>query len=203
MEKPFDQRLTDCMWAAATALCEEAQGAQLAYVQSDEVSVLLVDYHALNTEAWFDNGLQKIVSVSAAVATQAFGRTYREAFPGRGGRPLFDARAFNLPREEVTNYFVWRQQDATRNSIESLGQAHFSHRELHGVSCDEIQEKLHQERGINWNDLPVHQKRGACVRRVSFEAAGAERSRWEVDREPPIFTADRSYVDRHVNPEGQ
>jgi len=149
MARPFDVDFTACMWAAAVRLCEEIQGAQIAFTQSDEINVLLVDYQTLDTQAWFDAGIQKMCSVSASIATQAFGEWFHKRFPEHRGRPLFDSRVFNLPREEVVNYFVWRQQDATRNSIQMVGQANFSQKQLHGLSCDLIQEKLFQEMGIN------------------------------------------------------
>lgn len=201
MRRPFDEDFTSCMWEAALALCDEIQGAQVAFVQSDEISVLLVDYQTLDTQPWFDAGIQKIASVSASIATQAFGARYRHLFASDNTRPLFDSRVFNLPREEVVNYFVWRQQDATRNSIQMVGQAHFSQKQLHGLSCDLIQEKLFQECGINWNDTPVHSKRGACAVREVFKVEGAERSRWKVDGEIPIFTQDRAFIEQYVYPD--
>jgi tRNA(His) guanylyltransferase len=138
--------------------------------------------------------------VSASIATQAFGEAFRDRFPSSHSRPLFDSRVFNLPREEVGNYFVWRQQDATRNSIQMVGQAHFSQKQLHGLSCDLIQEKLFQEKGINWNDTPTRFKRGACAVRETFEVEGAERSRWIIDDEPPIFAQDRAFIERLACP---
>jgi tRNA(His) guanylyltransferase len=201
MARPFDANFTACMWAAAVRLCEEIQGAQIAFTQSDEINVLLVDYQTLDTQPWFDAGVQKMCSVSASVATQAFGETFRARFPASMARPLFDSRVFNLPREEVVNYFVWRQQDATRNSIQMVGQAHFSQKQLHGLSCDLIQEKLFQEKGVNWNDTPVCFKRGACAVRQTFEVDGAERSHWTIREQPPIFTQDRSFIERYVHPD--
>ena len=120
---------------------------------------------------------------------------------------MFDARAFSLPIDEVCNCLIWRQQDATRNSIEAVGQANFSHRELHGKSCNEIQEMLWSQRGINWNDYPIYLKRGACCHRKNVEkdipdpknadsVLHVVRREWAVDLEPPIFTQDRTYVER-------
>lgn len=120
---------------------------------------------------------------------------------------LFDARAFSVPKDDVCNCLIWRQKDATRNSIEAVGQAYFSHRELHGKTCDEVQEMLWQLRAVNWNDLPVDCKRGACCYRIEKTATmddphtpGKEievrRRPWEIDREPPIFTQDCEYVER-------
>lgn len=120
---------------------------------------------------------------------------------------LFDARAFSVPKDEVCNCLIWRQQDATRNSIEAVGQANFSHRELQGKSCNDIQEMLWNQRNLNWNDLPVDCKRGSCCFKVKKEAQIIDprdpektilvtRNEWTTDREPPIFTQDRDYVER-------
>lgn len=201
LAKPFDEGFQRAMWETARALCEEVQGCRFAYVQSDEISLLLIDYEELNTSAWFDGGLLKIVSVSASIATAAFAR----AFPGN--EPAhFDSRAWNVPREEVANYFVWRQQDAVRNSIQGLAQAHLSRSTMHGLSCAKLQERLFAEHGINWNNLPTVQKRGACLVRVASEDQPSEpgariKHEWRLDLEPPTFTQDRRYVERFVYPE--
>jgi tRNA(His) guanylyltransferase len=182
-DKPYDQRLSDAMDAAAGALCREAQGARFCYVQSDEISALLTDFSDIKTEAWFDGNLQKVVSVAASTVTEAFNREH-----GWHGRAVFDGRAFTIPDPvEVENYFIWRQQDAVRNSIQGLAQAHFSHKQLHGLNVNELQEILFREKGINWNDSPIDQKRGRIIR------YHADRG-WLVDREPPTFTQDRDYL---------
>lgn len=197
MAKPSDPHLVAAMNAAAHRLCEEIQGATMAYVQSDEISVLILDYAQINTEAWFDSQIQKMVSVAASFATVAFNRSIATAYPDKA-TAVFDARVFNLPLHEVVNYFIWRQQDAVRNSIQSLAQANFSPREIHGVSCDALQEMLFRQLGINWNDIPTSQKRGTAVRRVETEVEGVPRSKWETDEQIPTFTADRGYIERLV-----
>jgi tRNA(His) guanylyltransferase len=187
LEKPFDTRFSESMLHTALMLCEEIQGAKLAYWQSDEISILATDYDMLTTQAWFDKNLQKMVSISASVASVEFNEDFC------GDKPAtFDSRAFVLPKEEVCNYFLWRQQDATRNSINSVGQSKFSPKQLHGKSTDAVQDMLFKEKGLNWNDLPIWQKRGACIVR---NAAGY----WAVDYEIPIFSKDRNYVNKFVN----
>lgn len=118
---------------------------------------------------------------------------------------MFDARCFNIPKEEVCNLIYWRQLDATRNSIQMVGQANFSHAELQGCSCKQIQEKLWQERNINWNDFPVMNKRGtACFRIIKMEDPGTILERpgnriWYLDKNMPILKGDdREYVDKHI-----
>ncbi len=210
MDRPFDPRFTACMWETAKYLVEHVSGCQLAYVQSDEISLLLTDYETVHTQGWFGYDLQKMVSVSASMAGVAFAASFLSAF-GRGPDtrelPVFDSRAWNLPREEVRNYFVWRQQDASRNSVQMLGQAHFSHKELQSKSCDEIQAMLLKQRGLNWNDCPVPQKRGACLVRHTITLPAIDkkpehtRRVWSVDEAIPLFTADHRYIDRYVWPE--
>jgi tRNA(His) guanylyltransferase len=158
LERPFDQQLMDDMAKTAQFLCQEISGTVFAYTQSDEISLLLTDFATTKTQAWFDGNVQKMVSVSAALATAKF----NELRPGK--LAFFDSRAFIIPdRSEVANYFVWRQQDATRNSISMAAQAHFSHRELHRKSSAQMQDMLHDGPGINWNDYPARFKRGTVV----------------------------------------
>lgn len=118
---------------------------------------------------------------------------------------MFDARCFSIPKEEVCNYFIWRQQDATRNSIQMVGQANFSHKELQNKSCDKIQDMLMLEKNINWNDFDTVKKRGSCCTKtgkhtvVNMQSGEqVERLVWEIDIEIPIFTQDRNYVERFV-----
>ena len=182
-EKPFDYHLSEAMATATEALCRHAQGAQFGYTQSDEISVLLTDFADIHTDAWFDGNLQKIASVSASIVTAAFNAAGVSA-----AMALFDARVFTISDPiEVENYFIWRQQDATRNSIQGLAQAHFSHRELQGVSNAEVQNRLFTEKGVNWNDLSVIHKRGVVV----GKDANAD---WSCDHDAPVFTQDREYL---------
>lgn len=230
LDKPFD---ADFMWAmqnTCLSLCENIQGCMGGYVQSDEISLLLVDYQNLDTDAWFDYNLQKITSIAAARATMTFNGLIRDIvakyeteghawsqFEGEEdreavcftkanlwrpkiNRAMFDARAFNIPKEEACNYFIWRQKDATRNSIQSAGQSQFSHRELEGKSQSDIQEMLFQK-GINWNDYSVPEKRGAFVRRADMDIDSLETvytRTWIIDTEMPILTGDRNYIDKLI-----
>ena len=120
---------------------------------------------------------------------------------------MFDCRCFNIPKEEVTNLVYWRQLDASRNSIQMVGQANFPHKELQNKSCNEIQDMLMTQKGINWNDLPIYQKRGSCCVKVTNVSenpnpngtVNVERSQWIIDTEIPIFKNDgREYIDRLV-----
>lgn len=215
-QRPFDLGLMEDMDAAALALCENIKGARLAFVQSDEISVLLTDFRSPQTEAWFNGSVQKLASLSASLATAYFNaaRTRRAVTQGEeAALACFDSRAFTIPDPaEVENYFVWRQQDATRNSVSMTAQAHFPHARLQGKSTDQMQEMLWSEHGVNWNDQPGGFKRGRCIvsRRVTRDAeyqdkrtgethtaAGIERRIWE-QAVPPVFTKDRDWLRGHI-----
>lgn len=188
LDRPFDCLLMKAMDETALTLCAEIQGAQCAFVQSDEISILLTDFATINTDAWFDGNIQKIVSVSAAKATYRF-CLYRACQVGGAHRGLFDCRAFTIPdRTEVENYFIWRQQDATRNSIASVAQSLYSHKELYGKNVNEQQEMIYAK-GQNWNDYAGGAKRGRFVRKSAL--------RWQIEA-PPIFTQDRAYLSAHI-----
>jgi tRNA(His) guanylyltransferase len=160
LDKPYDKRLMDDMTETAWHLCQEIQGARVGYTQSDEISILLTDFATRQTQAWFDGNVQKIVSIASSIATAYFSSLR----PAGQKLAFFDARVFTIPQDiEVVNYFLWRQRDATRNSISMLAQAHFSHKQLHGLSTGQMQELLWSEKGINWNDEYPRFKRGTIV----------------------------------------
>lgn len=222
-EKPFDDVLIKSMQETAKYLCENIQGCVLGYTQSDEITLILVDYKNLNSDAFFDYEVQKVCSISASMATMAFNRYFAincrewyervpyEEFTNGSAKldklfnaytkafekgAMFDSRCFNIPKEEVTNLIYWRQLDATRNSIQMVGQANFSHKELHGKSCNMIQDMLMTEKNINWNNLPTHKKRGSCVIRKGSDDG---RMHWMIDTEIPIFKGDgREYIDKLI-----
>lgn len=116
-------------------------------------------------------------------------------------KALFDSRVFTLPKEEVCNCFIWRQQDATRNSIQMVGQANFSFKELQNKSCNNIQEMLWLQKNINWNDYKTYLKRGSCIVKEKYfmnNEEKTERSRWMIDKNIPIFTENRDYIDKYI-----
>lgn len=224
-EKPFDDVLVRAMQATMLYLCENIQGCVFGYCQSDEITLILVDYQTLTTDAWFDYEVQKMCSISASMATLAFNRFFENAIHqsydvDNPCRPkterdlvdtylaamykgaMFDARCFNIPKEEACNLIFWRQLDATRNSIQMVGQANFSHAELQDKSCNEIQDMLMTQKGINWNDFPAYLKRGAACRKMPVEVVEepcndiAVRHNWVIDLDMPILKGeDRKYVE--------
>lgn len=224
-------------------LCENIQGCVLGYTQSDEISLVLVDYQRFETSAWFDYEVQKMCSIASSMATMAFNKFFesnikdfknsKECIGLYNGYvdiyksaltkgAMFDARVFNIPKEEVTNCIYWRQLDASRNSIQMVGQANFSHKELQNKSCNDIQDMLMTQKGINWNDFPTYQKRGTCVVKEEYwveKDSGEEyseeysevlnrigggdndvkRSRWIIDKDIPIFKGEgRNYIEKLV-----
>ena len=210
-QKPFDEVLGNAMVRTMEHLCKNIQGCVFGYTQSDEITLLLIDYQTLDTCAWFDYEVQKMCSISASMATVAFNRYFADevskwhikqdpydpkvqklwslycekanSFAG-----MFDSRVFNIPKEEACNLVYWRQLDATRNSIQMVGQANFSHSELQGCSCNVIQDMLHEQRGINWNDYPTRWKRGTAW----TKARG-------IDFDMPILKGEnRKYVDKLI-----
>lgn len=187
LPRPFDQDLIDDMNATTKFLCENIQNAKMGYVQSDEISIVLTDYDKLTTDAWFDGNIQKMVSIAASLATSKFNQLRLRRMFQSSELPYhtpngvaeiidkhfklaqFDARVFTIPNEEeVINYILWRQQDATRNSISAVAQSLYSHKELHGKTTDQMQEMIFQK-GQNWNNYPIGQKRGRVVVRRNVD----------------------------------
>ena len=237
-QKPFDEVLIKSMQETMKYLCENIQGCVLGYTQSDEITLILVDYKKLTSSAWFDYEVQKICSIAASMATMAFNKAFRKNVNDWWFTPfsvitkefqervtlyktyknaiekcaMFDCRCFNIPKEEVTNLVYWRQLDASRNSIQMVGQAHFSHKELQNKSCNDIQDMLMTHKGINWTDLPTYQKRGSCCVRnkiviesdgvkatVQLRDAFKSENEWIIDTDIPIFKGEgREYIDRLV-----
>lgn len=235
-EKPFDEVLGRAMRETMKYLCENIQGCVLGYTQSDEITLILIDYKKLTSSAWFDYEVQKMCSIAASMATMAFNRAFDKEItdfydantrqyedwdawlPETAEKQfsvyikalekgaMFDARVFNIPKEEVANLIYWRQLDATRNSIQMVGQANFSHSELQNKSCNQIQEMLFQERDINWNDFPTHLKRGSCCvkkdiqdERFDIKDGACPRAAWVIDTEIPIFKGEgREYIEKHI-----
>jgi len=238
--KPFDKILVESMQLTMVGLCKAIDDCVFGYTQSDEITLVLVDYKTLGSNMWFDGNIQKMASLAASEATALFNgyfselskeyseyvhnewlrvltryevedmskkpelsQDYTKRLLSKCGKARFDCQVFNLPKEEVCNNLIWRQQDATRNSIQAVGQAHFSNAQLMHKNTSDIQEMLLSECGINWNDFPAHLKRGSCCYRVDRlinEGTPKEtiRGQWKLDEKPPIFTRDRGFVEKWI-----
>ena len=220
-EKPFDDICMKTMQDTMKYLCEHIQGCVIGYTQSDEITLILVDYQTLATAAWYDYEVQKLCSVSASMATLAFNKAFyknAQEFIWDIGETwniwteehkklqkradayqrviddgaMFDSRCFNIPVEEVTNLLYWRQLDSAKNSIQLLGRKYFSAKELQGKHGGEIQDMLMEQHNVNWNDLTVPQKRGSCCVRTE--------SGWSVDKNIPEFKGEgREYVEKLIH----
>lgn len=236
-KKPFDDILMRAMQETAAALCREIEGVKVAYTQSDEISLLITNNDTWETQPWFGNNIQKIVSVAASIATLTFNRAfcavvhdfindiyYKDPsiatdkllniyLDACDKGAMFDARAFVLPADEVCNYFIWRQQDAIRNSIQAVGQANFSHKELMNKNCKDIKQML-VEKNLKWESIPISCQRGVCVikkptkvkTQINLETGSymeMTRNRWTVDDNIPLFWENRKYIDCLFNHGGE
>lgn len=242
-QKPFDEILMKSMQETMQYLCENIQGCVFGYTQSDEITLILVDYKNLTSAAWFDYDVQKICSVAASMATMKFNKNFfnnvfeyigiaamdssnkeypfREAYKKAINKgAMFDARCFNIPKEEVANLIYWRQLDAMRNSVQAVGQANFSHIKLQGKSCADIKEML-KEKGVDWDSLPLECQRGSCcvknaivikkeqiifpsgkkavVSTVELRDTSKPEKAWSIDKEIPIFKGEnRKYIENLI-----
>lgn len=230
-DKPFDGVLMRSMQRTMKYMCENVQGCVFGYTQSDEITLVLTDYAKTTTDAWFGYNVQKMASVAASMATLAFDRFFAEEYDDFGNKmvghcdvsskerklwdkyreahkrgAIFDARAFSVPKDEVCNCLIWRQQDAVRNSIEAAGQAHFSARELHKKSTEEIRQML-LGKEINWLEFSTDCKRGSCCYRVQVTedvqipdrgTVTVTRNRWVVDHDIPVFSTNRLFVEKWI-----
>ena len=193
--KPFDADLITDLDASIVSTLPHIQGAVFAYTQSDEISILLTDFESIQTSAWFDNNIQKMVSVTASILTAKFNRL-RWTMERQGSIHIhpdsyFDARVFTIPdRVEVMNYFLWRQLDCVRNSVSAVAQSLFSHHELQGVSTRGMHEMLHAKK-VNWaTDFTDRQKNGALIVKESYDGP----VNWVAD--PAIFKVVPEVVQR-------
>lgn len=243
-DKPFDRLLMTVMQGTMKYLCENIPGCVLGYTQSDEITLILTDYKRLSSNAWFDYEVQKMSSIAASMATMAFNKFFAknvsDFYKNSKGSPydidlgaiyekaidkgaMFDARCFNIPKEEVTNLVYWRQQDASKNSVQMVARAYFSHKELQNKNTSQMQEMLFTLKGVNWNDYPTDCKRGSCCVKVDyFEPSedgkdvrypegcsdpyedneveyGTWKTRWVVDKDIPIFKGEgRDYIESRI-----
>lgn len=212
-QKPRDMRLEEAMNAAATAVLEYCTGARVAYLQSDEITVLLRNDQTPATDPFLGNRTQKLASLTASKASAAFNRRLRDL--GIDTDAAFDCRVFVVPPAEVNNVFLWRQLDAFKNAVQGfayweigrlLGRA-ATDALMHGKSTSQLQEIIYTHLGINFNDVPTAFKRGRCIvphldvsletGRTQADQTGAT-TRWVVDDEIPLFNRDRDSIERFL-----
>lgn len=202
LNKPFDDGFSEDMDATTAFLCENIQGTKFGYTQSDEISIVITDFDNLESAAWFDNNVQKMVSIAASMATAKFNELRRKR--GFETLAMFDARVFQVPTvDEMVNAMIFRQQDCTRNSISMAAYHLIGDKPTKNKSGEEKQEMLFQMKGVNWNNYKTKYKRGTVVRKIQFTKEGpngekAIRNKWEADPEIPIFTQDKEYLTKLI-----
>ena len=204
-DKPFDSILVEAMQYTTEQLCRNVQGCVFGYCQSDEISLLLVDYKKLNSDAWFGYNIQKCSSTVSSLATNYFNsylldcitnfKSFEQAeeanfLSNKLFKASFDARIFNIPKEEVVNYFIWRQNDCIRNAINSIGQHYFSHKNLQHKNVSQIREMLIKNK-INEEDYSGYCRFGSSV--VKDCKDGKEEWATVIS---PIFKENRNFINR-------
>jgi tRNA(His) 5'-end guanylyltransferase len=210
LERPFDEDFSMAMASAAQDLANRVQGFMLAYTQSDEISFLIRTDQSAETTPWFDNRIQKMASVTASIVAASFNKQWPTSVP----LAAFDCRVYEVPDLiEAVNYFIWRQNDCTKNSISSAAYFELAkqfgkktvQKLLHGLNKDERQELLWQKANINWNDYKPEFKRGITVVRQEKEVKTSEgtaiRKPWTIVP-APIFSSDegRKWIFDIVDP---
>ena len=208
MNKPFDDNLLACMRYATVEVSKEISGCKFSYTQSDEASFLITDLDSENTEGWFKYNKSKIESVSASMFTYFFNKKYQELFNDPENYALFDARSFNISNEEVVNYFTWRQWDATRNAIQMVARANFSHGECNKKNTLELKEMLLSQKEINFEEFALQYKRGVAFYKESTTGPNpyhekfphntepvVTRNYWKEDLEIPQFSKEKDFIE--------
>jgi tRNA(His) 5'-end guanylyltransferase len=167
LKRPYDQRFSDLMIETGSYLVKQSE-ALLCYVQSDEITLFwfLDKENFSNREFWFGGKFQKLTSILAGSASSYFSANVPKfLYEKQGSYPTFDARVWNVPDlEHAYLNFVWRQQDAQKNSVSMYARHFFSHKSLQGKTCREMKGML-AEIGQPWEDLPRFFTHGTFVRR--------------------------------------
>lgn len=226
MKKPFDTLLVDTMQQTMVELCTNISNCKFGYTESDEISLLLLDTDTTETQPWFGNNLSKLLSITASMATLYFNKFFEanlsdmvlinndfdsSIYEKKLGTALFDCRAFNIPFEEINNYFIWRQQDCIRNSIQMVAQANFPHKELQNLNCNQLIEKL-EEKDIDYEkDYPTYLKRGSCTYKKEFDYTqtyydqngyrhvnNVKRKSWILDEEIPNLIVEKTFIKEKI-----
>lgn len=188
LQRPYDTRLVELMCHTTAYLVQETQ-ARIGYTQSDEISLIWYS-DKYKSQIFFDRRVQKMVSVIASMTTAFFHALLPKHLPEKTGElPLFDCRIWQVPTlEEAANTILWREFDATKNSISMAAHYYYSHKELHKKTGDEMQEMLWRQ-GINWNDYPSFFKRGTFIQKRKVVRAFTAK---EIEQLPPKHEARRN-----------
>ena len=216
-DKPFDDTITGAMKYTTLRLCEEVQNVKIGYSQSDEITLVMIEGKE-DTQQWFGGSIQKIVSIAASIATYHFNEymekmhwqkrmldpDFHKKMPA-----MFDARVFQVPKDELVESFVWRQEDGKRNSVSMLAQSMFSHEELKKKKKGDMLDMIRMK-DAEWHDLPADKKFGFCAVKEFYvyepekdnntstirNAGPIRKSRWMIDDDIPVFLNNSEYLER-------
>ncbi len=200
-ERPYDWNIMSAMAEGAKTVMKEIGGsARFAYIQSDEVSIVINDKPRIESSPWFDNNLVKMASVSAAIMAVNFTQSFhlsRKPVPLENSDKLFhpawkpayfDARIFQVPNIwEMHNAILWRQFDAIKNSKSQYARHYFSQKQVHEKNGDQKVQMMKDQHGFDWHTAPTWTKRGIVVRRGTM-------GKFEIDMEIPEFKVDKDYL---------
>jgi tRNA(His) 5'-end guanylyltransferase len=191
LQRPYDPGMSMAMIETTRTLVQEMV-ALVGYTQSDEITLAWYEPSQSASDYAFDGRFQKLASVLAGMASARFCQLLAEHLPAKVSEtPHFDCRIWQVPTlGDAADVFIWREDDATKNSITMAASAHYSDRELDGKSSSAKQEMLWQK-GVNWNDFPAFFKRGTYLQRRSFDRTltDEERARIPEPHRPPPGTA--------------
>lgn len=191
MVRPFDEALSAAMKQTLKFLCEQVSGCRFGYTQSDEITLILtadvsVSAYGKHYAPWFNNRLQKIITTAASLCTFEFNRIM---YPKTNKIAVFDCRAISVPDYvEAANNVFWRQLDARRNSVSMFAQANYTQKQLNGLSCEQMKEKLREEKGLVWDDQIAYQKWGVVCKKDKDNGG------WAIDENTPLLKEDWEYI---------
>jgi len=166
LKRPFDENLISLFVDTTKYLLAESN-ALMGYTQSDEITLLLYSSNKYDSEIFHGGKIQKIISVLSSMTTAFFNSKIPQYIPQKQDNlALFDCRAWQVPTlEEAANVFLWRENDASKNSISMVASEYYSHKDLMNKNSKEKQEMIYEYSGVNWNDYPNAFKRGTFIQK--------------------------------------
>jgi tRNA(His) 5'-end guanylyltransferase len=212
INKPFDGLFMQVMNHTALELCRQIPNCRFGYVQSDEISLVLLE-PSVCSEQWFNGRLQKMTSIAASIASTEFRMNLLETLNVTKDNPedwapytplvknaLFDCRAFNIPEMDVCNYFIWRQKDCRRNAILSMAQHHIGKKNVCGIDVSGLTARLHSM-GFSESDIPSLNGRSCIKAKKELKRTDGSvftRAKWDIVENVPVFSSNRIFVEKHL-----
>lgn len=167
-EKPFDDWFISTMDKTAVHLCKEVQNCVGAFVQSDEISLIIKDN--TSTCAPYDGRLCKLQSIIPSMATAFFNKEIikRNILSGMNVDDItnmpdycFDCKAWTVPSvNDAMAWILYRQIDCIRNSKQQFAQTYVPHKELCGKDTDKQIALCLEKTGNDWNAIENNKKYG-------------------------------------------